>query len=1676
LHKTGENQSVLISGESGAGKTETAKHILNFIANASPKHGSGGKSALEERVLQANPLIESFGNSKTVKNSNSSRFGKLIRIGLDEQAGAITSGNLTNYLLEKSRVVHQANGERNYHVFYQLLSWLESEPARAAELKLVAASGGGGARATTSFSYLNQSNTQEIEGVDDAQQFREVVEAMNVLQFNSEERDSVVSIIAALLHVGDIKFESADAGDGEDDDVMGAALGEAVRVSRSAEVQGALESAAELLRVPAEGLSHVLTSRVMRAGIGKRASVKVIRYDTKQAREMCDALAKACYAHLFDWLIHKTNKALSSIGPQGRKEGTGLNASDLGRIAENANEDAVLKQGALSALQRSAASSAAGDDVTLDAVDSASEGYKGWIGILDIFGFEVFAFNSFEQLCINYCNQKLQCFFDAHVFRLEQQEYRSQGVENPPQMIAFNDCEPCLELIESRAMAGPGAGSSGSGPMTAGILAMIDEEVRVVSGTDSSLFRKLETAHRTHPNFKIVRGGATRSKRAMSDRMQKLTGADSRGSARSSTGTGAPPVDESAPAADIPDGVDPALSFTVVHFAGNVTYNASGFLTKNKDTLHPDIVAVLCKSESAFVRTLMQEDAPPTKGGFKRRSSVNSGGAGTKAKAAGRKGKGKGAITLGAKFRSQLDALMSLLGTTEPHFVRCIKPNAIASPTAVTAAMVLDQMRCSGLQQLCKVRQAGMPVRLEHADFVRRFGHLTSGTSDSSSDSSSLTRGTGDGSGEADERAACTALCKALEGRGVLSSSNKPASSSVWAMGTSKVFFSHAQMVRLNEHEDEVEQGVLVLQGQARALICRIRYRQRIAAIRALQGKLSASVSASAEEMKESVANILTDADENWPVMWGLVRHPTMALAREEMPRPFTEHEILLDLKDLMTDSVLISSSGSKGGTDADKMATRVASLEAALERAEALDPPMRHPLVTTAKRDLTRLRHLATLAQDLANIVSATADAGGGLIAGTENEFSHLQELLELADDVTGQAEGSTDGVQADPALARVVETARQRKGQFETAAAGILEAALAAQKSAKSAAAAFSQLRAAIDFVVAMGRPEQITGGSKYTQVKEAFDQLQGEFGASIAIGDALDLRTVTALDSALQEGQRALTVAKGTPGLKAAVEWATTLRDLVAREDELLERVAAILHMPDHLDLTDKIEKLTTAVGHDYPRIDADSQAIDGHCPADVAQVIQFARDHHVGAGGDGAAVVGGGVVDPLIARSAELQLAVESLELLKQYESTIKELGVAVAAYKSAADAPRVEQLLQEAGAAGVPASLTAGVREALGQLNRREELLSRAQKQVQQEIENSSGSVNADGEDELLVDTYAVTHAAEKVEAQRQEEGARMAHAAATLAEAAGLGYLPRLGPQDAGRRLGMLQVERREEMWLLEAVAARLELRLAIREASAEQKKGKGAALLESAVEKWGGVYDDGGDQPPDSMVGKGSNGGIRLPGLADAAVSAEQAMVKGAVAALKRARLVQTRLKRVAEVREKLVSTMLLAAGGSKSSPSASVEQVGEHSLVRLRALIVQAAAANAKSSRTNNAASAEAGSEAAEEAEELTDPAMRSVVETLLDSFQQKMRSEKVLDQLRGAVAARQIESLADAIAEADALSPPPMLTVEAMAARALLRDLTMEQVLCGHVWTCPLISSIMRLCVDVSMRLCV
>ncbi|KRG04565.1 myosin heavy chain, non-muscle isoform X5 [Drosophila mojavensis] len=404
-----EDQSILCTGESGAGKTENTKKVIQFLAYvaASKPKGSGAvpnpavlisshqetfAGELEQQLLQANPILEAFGNAKTVKNDNSSRFGKFIRINFDA-SGFISGANIETYLLEKSRAIRQAKDERTFHIFYQLLAGATPEQREKFILDDI-----------KSYPFLSN-GTLPVPGVDDFAEFQATVKSMNIMGMTSEDFNSIFRIVSAVLLFGSMKFRQERNND-----------------------QATLPD-----NTVAQKIAHLLglsVTDMTRAFLTPRIKVGrdfVTKAQTKEQVEFAvEAIAKACYERMFKWLVNRINRSL----------------------------DRTKRQGA------------------------------SFIGILDMAGFEIFELNSFEQLCINYTNEKLQQLFNHTMFILEQEEYQREGIEW--KFIDFGlDLQPTIDLIDK-----PG-----------GIMALLDEECWFPKATDKTFVDKLVSAHSMHPKF-----------------------------------------------------------------------------------------------------------------------------------------------------------------------------------------------------------------------------------------------------------------------------------------------------------------------------------------------------------------------------------------------------------------------------------------------------------------------------------------------------------------------------------------------------------------------------------------------------------------------------------------------------------------------------------------------------------------------------------------------------------------------------------------------------------------------------------------------------------------------------------------------------------------------------------------------------------------------------------------------------------------------------------------------------------------------------------------------------------------------------------------------------------------------------------------------------------------------
>ncbi|KAF5442954.1 hypothetical protein F2P56_035559 [Juglans regia] len=539
------NQSIIISGESGAGKTETAKIAMQYLA------ALGGGSGIEYEILKTNPILEAFGNAKTLRNDNSSRFGKLIEIHFSE-TGKISGANIQTFLLEKSRVVQCTEGERSYHIFYQLCAGAPTALREKINLK-----------SADEYKYLRLSNCYSIGGVNDTEQFRIVVEALDVVHISKEDQQSVFAMLAAVLWLGNISFTVID-----NENHVEAVTDEG------------LDNAAKLIGCDVGELKLALSTRKMRVG----SDNIVQKLTLSQAIDTRDALAKSIYACLFEWLVEQINKSLA-VG----KRRTGRS-----------------------------------------------------ISILDIYGFESFDRNSFEQFCINYANERLQQHFNRHLFKLEQEEYIQDGIDWAK--VDFEDNQDCLSLFEKKPL---------------GLLSLLDEESTFPNGTDLTFANKLKQHLNSNSSFRGERGKA----------------------------------------------------FSVCHYAGEVMYDTTGFLEKNRDLLHLDSIQLLsscsCRLPQIFASSMLAQSEKPAVG-----PSYKSGGADSQK------------LSVTTKFKGQLFQLMQRLESTTPHFIRCIKANNFQSPGLFEQGLVLQQLRCCGVLEVVRISRSGFPTRMSHQKFARRYGFL----------------------------------------------------------------------------------------------------------------------------------------------------------------------------------------------------------------------------------------------------------------------------------------------------------------------------------------------------------------------------------------------------------------------------------------------------------------------------------------------------------------------------------------------------------------------------------------------------------------------------------------------------------------------------------------------------------------------------------------------------------------------------------------------------------------------------------------------------------------------------------------------------------------------------------------------------------------------------------------
>ncbi|KAM6211811.1 unconventional myosin-VIIa isoform 2-T2 [Sarcoramphus papa] len=612
MQRNNKDQCCIISGESGAGKTESTKLILQFLAAISGQH-----SWIEQQVLEANPILEAFGNAKTIRNDNSSRFGKYIDIHFNKR-GAIEGAKIEQYLLEKSRVCRQAQDERNYHVFYCMLRGMTMEQKK----KL-------GLGKATDYNYLAMGNCTTCDGRDDSKEYANIRSAMKVLMFTDTENWEISKLLAAILHMGNLQYE-ARTYDNLD----------ACEVVQSA----SLITAASLLEVDPQDVMNCLTSRT----IITRGETVSTPLSMEQALDVRDAFVKGIYGRLFVWIVEKINAAIYRPPSQ-----------------------------ELKSVRRS-------------------------IGLLDIFGFENFTVNSFEQLCINFANENLQQFFVRHVFKLEQEEYNLENINW--QHIEFTDNQDALDMIAIKPM---------------NIISLIDEESKFPKGTDATMLHKLNSQHKLNTNY-------------------------------------------------IPPKNNYETQFGINHFAGIVYYETKGFLEKNRDTLHGDIIQLVHSSKNKFIKQIFQADVAM--------------GAETR----------KRSPTLSSQFKRSLELLMRTLSVCQPFFVRCIKPNEYKKPMLFDRELCVRQLRYSGMMETIRIRRAGYPIRYTFVEFVDRYRVLMPGVKPAYK--------------QGDLRGTCQRIAEAVLGK-----------DDDWQIGKTKIFLKdHHDMLLEIERDKAITDRVILIQKVVR--------------------------------------------------------------------------------------------------------------------------------------------------------------------------------------------------------------------------------------------------------------------------------------------------------------------------------------------------------------------------------------------------------------------------------------------------------------------------------------------------------------------------------------------------------------------------------------------------------------------------------------------------------------------------------------------------------------------------------------------------------------------------------------------------------------------------------------------------------------------------------------------
>ncbi|KAF4032858.1 FYVE zinc finger domain-containing protein [Phytophthora infestans] len=604
------NQSILVSGESGSGKTESTKFLMQFLTSVGRDQScteQEGSDAVEigKRILQTNPILESFGNAQTIRNDNSSRFGKFIKIQFGHK-NEIVGAQIVSYLLEKVRLLHQSPEERSFHIFYELLEGADKELLDVLGLQK-------GGKYELLNSYGPSFARKRAVADKYAQLYVETVRAFEDTGVGELERLDIFKILAALLHLGNVNFTAEN---GQED---------VTTVTAASRVH--LAKCAELMGVDVDKLETLLSSREIKAGV----EVMVLQHTPEQAKEICGSLTKAIYGRLFTWLVRRLSDEINYFD-------SAVSISD---------EDEELAT----------------------------------IGILDIFGFESLNRNGFEQLCINYANEKLQAQFNEFVFVQEQQIYMAEGIDWTN--ISYPSNAACLALFDDKSN---------------GLFSLLDQECLMPKGSNQALSTKFYRYHGRQGSTGVLQPQSSRT--FMSNFSRYLHRAESQEESVHQD-TKKHPF-----SASKMERVN--HQFVVHHFAGRVCYNVEQFVEKNTDALPADASDILSSSSNEVVVAIGADENVDSPG-------VDNGAAGRRRYSMLR------APSVSAQFKSQLDRLIVQIGRTEAHYVRCLKPNEVKKPGIFDRERMVEQMRSVGVLEAVRIARHGYSVRLAHASFIELF-------------------------------------------------------------------------------------------------------------------------------------------------------------------------------------------------------------------------------------------------------------------------------------------------------------------------------------------------------------------------------------------------------------------------------------------------------------------------------------------------------------------------------------------------------------------------------------------------------------------------------------------------------------------------------------------------------------------------------------------------------------------------------------------------------------------------------------------------------------------------------------------------------------------------------------------------------------------------------------------